>query len=63
MKVKNLYGSFIEEVDGELSEETKEMFPECTVCWDDIELFKEEIFVCGHYGPCNLYPLLKEKQC
>jgi hypothetical protein len=62
MRVKNSYGTFIEEVDGELSGETKKTFPECIACWENSEIWGQENWICGHYGPCNLYPLLKKER-
>ena len=59
MKVKNRYGADLEL---DLSEETKKMFPRCVNCWKDPKVFEQESFICGHYGPCNLYPLLQVKK-
>ena len=58
--VKGAYGLSIK-LNAELSEEAKEAFPKCVACWDDPKIWEKESFVCNHTGPCNFYPIIKEK--
>ena len=61
MKAINRYGVDIQVEEGELSEDTKNKLPECIGCWDNKDTFSENLFYCGHYGACNLYPFLTHR--
>ena len=57
--VKNSYGTEIK-LNVELSEEAKKSLPiECLECCDNPETLLSSSAVCGDYGPCNLYPIIK----